>query len=657
MPEYVNPNNYTVHLVGPDGNVIRIKGLNKVILPDFFEKYCSRGFLKKVSDTNKPTTANTPLAQKLPTTPVQKRISSNSKPPSKPLIQSVTKAQSQVQPQAQPRTTSIQARKAISIAKSKHITPKTIRPQQQLPPINTRKNIVGKTVNLDPMVLLRSNLDVSQYSISNSIGVGILSYNRGKSLCRLIDSITKYTDLRQTTIFVSDDASTDPDTIKYLNILSENNNIVVIRNKERLGIAGNTNRILRCLARFNKCILLNDDVEILNNGWDNFYFDAMTKTNMVHFIYRHAGIYGATLGQSIIRSNQKLYKVDDKPHGAVLAFKNDVFAKIGYFDESYGLYGMEHVDWSQRVVDFGLQEPGFFDVVGSDKYFIIHNEQSSVSGKSKLLQEAKEIYSNRIPVYVDASDKTMVPAVSYVIPFRDFERSESIRTVINNIRAQKFPVIDIVMSEHDSVSQFDVERSAPIRHILNENGGLFNKSTAFNVGVVHSKYDKIILHDADMLAPNHYTSIIYETLDKYDACHLGNTVIYTTQQAMEFVNNRHIVDNQTECDRVVGYYEGGSLACRKSAYWAVGGFNEDYVGYGCEDCDFYSRISFGLVSIGMTWIENRVFDFLHLWHSRVHGWNNHHEQNKLLEASLNAMLISTRISLQLSQARSFGYIA
>ena len=62
-------------------------------------------------------------------------------------------------------------------------------------------------------------------------------------------------------------------------------NFVILRNNERLGIAGNTNRLLRCLSRFKYGMLLNDDVEILKYGWDQIYFDAMENTGMHHFVY------------------------------------------------------------------------------------------------------------------------------------------------------------------------------------------------------------------------------------------------------------------------------------------------------------------------------------------------------------------------------------
>ena len=46
MPEYINHNGFTVHLAGPDGKVIRMSSRQKMVLPDFFERYRVRGFIK-----------------------------------------------------------------------------------------------------------------------------------------------------------------------------------------------------------------------------------------------------------------------------------------------------------------------------------------------------------------------------------------------------------------------------------------------------------------------------------------------------------------------------------------------------------------------------------------------------------------------------------
>ncbi len=625
MPTFVNPNNYAVHLLDEDGRLISISGRQRVVLSEYFERYEQRGFIKKINETGT-------TVIKLPnvTKPVQAHIS-----------RSITK-----------RATTIPKAIANPVEKHKRVVVQKHVVRAQPITATKQKRIVGRTLQIDPNELMRSNLEQNVYPISNNIGIGILSYNRMASLRRLIESITKYTDMRRTTVFVSDDCSDDGTTITYLNELKKHCNFVVMLNKSRLGVAGNSNRLLRCLARFRYGMLLNDDVEILRYGWDQFYFDAMAKTNFHHFIYREDGVYNAERGERCDVGGVALDKVVEKPHGAVLAFTNEMFKKVGYFDEAYGLYGMEHVDWSQKVYEFGLQISGFFDVAGSEQFFKIHDEGSAILNRSDLFRTASKLYKTRTPEYREASRDTELDSISYVIPFRNLNRTESIQTVVNNVRAQRFPVVDIVIVEQDRQTNVDLQPYQPVNYLLaaEYNNPLFNKAKAFNLGISRVKTDKVIMHDADMLASGHYTTAIFNTLLQYDSCHLGGRVLYTDEEMMNFINSSMIIDEIIKYERVIGYYEGGSIACRLKTFWKVGGFNEDFYGYGCEDCDFYARLSGG-----SNWKEDRTFNFIHLWHDRTPGWNDHHTANKVLESKLRQKTINERILMQHAQLKKLGY--
>jgi hypothetical protein len=313
---------------------------------------------------------------------------------------------------------------------------------------------------------------------------------------------------------------------------------------------------------------------------------------------------------------------------------------------------MEHIDWSQKAWEMKAQEQGFFDVNGSDKFFKVHAEKSSVDNKDQYLKNARSLFDKRSPSVVFPTERSIVRDITYVIPFRDMGRNDSVTTVINNVRAQRFPVINIIMVEQDVKTRANVADLEPIQYHLAQQmqNPLFNKSIAFNLGVNSTKTSKVILHDADMLMQGNYTTEIWEALEKSDACHLGGRVIYSSEESTRLINSTGVVNADAECDRVVGYFEGGSLACKISQYWKCGAFNEDFWGYGCEDCDFYARLS-GL----NVWTEKRTFDLLHLWHPRVQGWNDHHNKNKAIESSLKSLPLPDRINKQYNQLRNNGY--
>ena len=153
-----------------------------------------------------------------------------------------------------------------------------------------------------------------------------------------------------------------------------------------------------------------------------------------------------------------------------------------------------------------------------------------------------------------------------------------------------------------------------------------------------------------MLSRVDYTKRTYDLLQTHEAVHICGRVIYLNMESTNRVNRVGYIPDDVQFERIVGYFEGGSLACRMSAFWGRGAFNEDYWGYGCEDCDFYVRIS----SVS-SWLCSTEFDLVHLWHGRADGWNDHHNDNKIIEARLNKMTIEQRIRLQQKQLKNLGY--
>jgi len=592
MPvEFINPNRHEVHLRGPDNTIITLTGNEKRVMPDYFRRYVPR-YLKVLREN---------------------------------VVAAIPRPQS---PHSYPKM--VIKRPAPVIAKP----PQHFRQPGRTPAVRPqRPMVVGKVSLYAAQATEYYNRLVGNiiYPISNDVGVGILSFNRIHCLHRLILSIRAHTDLSRTTVFISDE-STNPETKDYLTKIPD---MVVLPNQPRLGIAGNTNRLLRCLSRFKYKIILNDDVEILRPGWDSFYATHMKNLNAHHFCARQAGVYGASDkdGKITVVNGVSIRTITEKPQGAVMAFDDLAFSKVGYFDESFGIYGMEHVDWSDRVSKSGIQGPGFHDIVGSGLYFKIYAEDSSTEDRSQHLSQARKTFeelktkSNRL--YVSTSDKTQVPSVSYIIPYRGSDRTDCIKTVIQNIKAQRYPEVDIVCAEQDDVEKVVLPEMSTVTHVLAKSlkpGDPFTKSVAFNLGVKTVKYDKIFLHDADMLIPAHYTAKAVDILATSPGLHIGHNVLYLSQASTTGICSTQKVVPGFKVDRTVGYFEGGTLACTRDTYLRIGGFNEEFVGYGCEDCEFFFRLA-----KVPNFCNQRTEDLIHLWHGRTPGWMEFHKRNKEIE--------------------------
>jgi len=680
MPEYINPWPHTVELIGPAGERIRLKSKSRKQLDAYYDRYADRGYIERVGDAAPASpeivTQKTNHSINIPVNHLRLGV--------KPRIQQTTtsrtaraqrttpiNAPQSAQPQAQqilplaPVTKSRQYEKPVTevLPTAKGIRRQAVVPDDrpQLRPsiagVTTKrdktKQIVGRVISGDALQIHQDNSAKAPYRISNGVGIGVLSYNRGASLNRFVESVKRTSDLNRSTLFISDDASTDQYTLNVLAQLEKDPRIVVIRNTQNIGISGNSNRLLRCLSRFEHMFICNDDVEFTQPGWAEFYIRGALASGFHHFCYRQPKIYNAKIGEEKTFKNIRMNYVNDKPHGAMLYMSNQCFKTIGYFDPQYKFYGMEHVDWSMRPAEFNLQPPGFYDLVGSTDYVKIYPEATSVENKTQFYNQNRAKFEKReAKKYVHPCPESEVPKISYVIPCRDIDRSSSIKSVVMGVIGQSFPEIEIWLVEQDLSQKIDRATMPSINHLFADGKGraLFNKSLAFNAAVHKCTTDSVILHDADMLSRVDYTKRSYDLLQTHESIHICGRVIYLNMESTNRVNQCGYVPGDVQFERIVGYFEGGSLAARISTYWHLGGFNEDYWGYGCEDCDFYTRIS-----SASSWLCDTEFDLIHLWHGRAEGWNDHHKQNKQIEEQLGRMSAYQRVRLQHEQLFALGY--
>ena len=632
MKEFLNNTGRIIVLPGPNNERVQFSKFQKKILPAWYSKYVPK-YLKEVRKIDTP--------QKIPVEMKPIKPARVVSQVSKTVLESAQKRINKIQEQKE-------RRKQVSVARAAAISAR-----------GTNRTHRGNRAVVRPRILgsasARGSAATQQYRdmveklkipVSNDIGVGILSFNRLDAIKRLVNSIRAHTDLNRTTVFISDE-STDNKVKEYLKTIKD---MVVLENKGRLGIAGNTNRLMRCLERFNFKILLNDDIEVMCDGWENIYANAMQGTGIHHFCFRQSGVYGAKDNDGIISTinGYKISTIKDKPQGAVIAYDHEAFKKVGYFDEMFGIYGMEHVDWSNRVIMSQIQRPGFHDVLGSDKFYKLHNTKSSVEDRNKHLSASRKKYNevkgkkNRI--FVNASDRSVVEGVTYVVPFRGAERANAIKVVLLNLKAQKFPVIDIIMVEQDFERINNMKSLSSVRYFLAKSSTKnqpFTKSLAFNKGVTNAKFEKVILHDADMVVQSNYTEKMSQLLDKHDGVHIGKIVLYLDNKSTNMIFTKGKLDKELLVERAVGYFEGGSLGCLKNIYYKIGGFNESFIGYGCEDCEFFARLA-----STPKFYNNRSINLIHLWHGRTAGWKNHHNENKALEARIYGIPMAERIQKQ-----------
>jgi GT2 family glycosyltransferase len=122
---------------------------------------------------------------------------------------------------------------------------------------------------------------------------------------------------------------------------------------------------------------------------------------------------------------------------------------------------------------------------------------------------------------------------------------------------------------------------------------------------------------------------MFRILQNNDGCHVGSQVLYMTNASTSVINTQRAVDVSSQCEKVIDYFEGGSLGARKAAYVAIGGFDERFVGYGMEDCEFFNR----LAAHGK-FFNQRTIKMVHLWHDHANDWATAHKRNKEYMATI-----------------------
>lgn len=203
------------------------------------------------------------------------------------------------------------------------------------------------------------------------IGIGITTYNRPEMLQKCLDSIRKHTFMDGVTIYVADDSI------------------------ERKGVAYRKNECLRALKNNDYIFLLDDDVEIINDGWIEFFVNSGHE----HLLYLDKRLHnycGKYNGMDIFRDCG----------GVFMFMTKKAIEKVGAFDEKFELWGMEHCDWSMRWND-KIRE--FYMLDGTENY-IYSEDYSNPNHKSSITNEEKNLLLKKnFPKFAKGINKIYIP--------------------------------------------------------------------------------------------------------------------------------------------------------------------------------------------------------------------------------------------------------
>lgn len=181
--------------------------------------------------------------------------------------------------------------------------------------------------------------------------VGIPTLNGPERLDRALASVRKYTNLEDVVVLVSDDASA-PENLQKNKDVIHTHGVEMLTSEHRLGVSQQWNRLVRHVPDAEICVLLNDDVEVVEDWLDVLVFSLSKNPGLgVVSLRCETGATSAN-GQPRPRVDYNEAKILHggwslvSGGGAAFAFRRADWEAVGWFDDRYFCFYEE--------VDFGV---------------------------------------------------------------------------------------------------------------------------------------------------------------------------------------------------------------------------------------------------------------------------------------------------------------
>lgn len=208
--------------------------------------------------------------------------------------------------------------------------------------------------------------------------------------------------------------------------------------------------------------------------------------------------------------------------------------------------------------------------------------------------------------------------VSFIIGHRGLARLPHLLFTLQSIAAQQGVEYECVVVEQAAAQEIKEFLPAWVRYLhtpLPDRGLPYCRSWAFNAGARRARGRLLVLHDNDMLVPHDYGRQLWERYrEGYDVVNVKRFIFYLSEQHTSRLISRRKVLVDEPPERIVQNLEaGGSVAVGRDAYFAIGGYDEAFIGWGGEDNEFWERARTLAV-----WPYGYL-PIVHLWHTPQAG--------------------------------------
>ncbi len=200
---------------------------------------------------------------------------------------------------------------------------------------------------------------------------------------------------------------------------------------------------------------------------------------------------------------------------------------------------------------------------------------------------------------------------TYIIGYRHkIDRLNNLKKTLEWISS--FSNVEVILVEQDTHSKIS-ELNLKCKHIFVKSDMPYNRSWSFNIGLSYSTSNIIVFGDSDLIMhPDDFIAGL-KLLESYEMVSPYHSVIDLTQEESNLPFDKMILINRPgrgEADNQRINISGGISMFRKDSIIKIGGWNEQFLGWGGED-DFQTIKVKNL----LTWNESKARCY-HLWHKK-----------------------------------------
>lgn len=181
--------------------------------------------------------------------------------------------------------------------------------------------------------------------------------------------------------------------------------------------------------------------------------------------------------------------------------------------------------------------------------------------------------------------------IVFLIGCRGLARLPQLLTTLRSLAGQRGACVRVLVVEQSPIPEVQPHLPAWIeyRHQPVPEGLPYCRSLLFNFGARVTDARRLIFHDGDMVVPADYTAEHVRLFrEGFEAVQLKRFVFYLDEPSSA---RFEMWPHAAQPDSVIqNLRAGGSLGMTRNAFEAIGGFDEEFVGWGGEDDELWDRV-------------------------------------------------------------------